>query len=40
MIENIENGKAYNKLLELVQNQNGDFSYIVPPCDKYSAAPR
>ena len=28
MIENIENGKAYNKLLELVQNQNGDISYI------------
>lgn len=28
MIENIKNGKAYNKLLELVQNQNGDISYI------------
>ena len=28
MIENIKNGKAYNKLLELVANQNGDISYI------------
>lgn len=28
MIENIKNGKAYNKLLELVTNQNGDISYI------------
>ena len=28
MIENVKNGKAYNKLLELVQNQNGDISYI------------
>ena len=28
MIENIKNGKAYNKFLELVQNQNGDISYI------------
>lgn len=28
MIGNIENGKAYNKFLELVQNQNGDISYI------------
>ena len=28
MIENIENGKAYNKFLELVENQNGDISYI------------
>ena len=28
MIENIENGKAYNKFLELVKNQNGDISYI------------
>ena len=28
MIENIKNGKAYNKFLELVKNQNGDISYI------------
>jgi len=28
MIENIKNGKAYNKFLELIQNQNGDISYI------------
>ena len=28
MIENIKNGKAYNKFLELVQNQNGDISFI------------
>lgn len=28
MIGNIKNGKAYNKFLELVQNQNGDISYI------------
>lgn len=28
MIENIQNGKAYNKFLEMVKNQNGDISYI------------
>lgn len=28
MIENIYNGKAYNKFLELVKNQGGDISYI------------
>ncbi len=28
IIENIKNGKAYSKLLELVKNQGGDFSYI------------
>lgn len=28
MLENIENGKAYNKFLELIENQNGDKSYI------------
>lgn len=28
MLLNIENGKAYNKFLELVKNQNGDISYI------------
>ena len=28
MIENIQNGKAYNKFLEMVKNQNGDITYI------------
>ena len=28
MIENIENKKAYNKFIELIQNQGGDISYI------------
>ena len=28
MIENIQNGKAYNKFLEMVKNQNGDISYL------------
>lgn len=28
MLENINNGKAYNKFLELVKNQGGDISYI------------
>lgn len=28
MIENIEDGKAYNKFVELVQNQEGDIAYI------------
>lgn len=28
IIENIKNGKAYSKLLELVENQGGDISYI------------
>lgn len=37
MIENIKNGKAYNKLLELVQNQNGDISYIENP-EKFDKA--
>ena len=27
-MENIQNGKAYNKLIELVKNQGGDISYI------------
>ena len=31
ILENIKNGKAYNKLLELVKNQNGDISYIENP---------
>lgn len=28
MLENIENGKAYDKFIELVKNQGGDVSYI------------
>lgn len=28
ILKNIKNGKAYNKFLELVQNQNGDIEYI------------
>ena len=28
IIENIENGKAYNKFVELVQNQGGNIEYI------------
>ena len=28
MLENIENGSAYNKLKEMVQNQGGDISYL------------
>lgn len=28
ILENINNGKAYEKLLQLVQNQGGDISYI------------
>ncbi len=28
ILQNIENGKAYNKFLELVQNQGGDIEYI------------
>ena len=28
ILENINNGKAYNKFLELVQNQNGNIEYI------------
>ena len=28
MLENIKNGKAYEKFLELVENQGGDISYI------------
>jgi len=37
MIENIKNGKAYNKFLELIQNQNGDISYIENP-EKFEKA--
>ena len=28
MIENINNGKAFNKFVEMVQNQGGDISYL------------
>ena len=28
LLENIKNGKAYNKFIELVQNQGGDISYV------------
>ena len=28
MLQNIENGSAYNKVVEMVQNQGGDISYI------------
>ena len=28
MLENIENGKAYQKFLQLIENQGGDISYI------------
>ncbi len=28
LLRNIQNGKAYNKFIELVQNQGGDISYI------------
>lgn len=28
LLENIQNGKAYQKFLQLVQNQGGDISYI------------
>lgn len=28
MLENIANGKAYNKLVEMVKNQEGDISYL------------
>ena len=28
LLENIENGKAYNKFIELVQNQGGDIEYV------------
>ncbi len=31
ILENISNGKAYNKFLELVGNQGGDISYIENP---------
>lgn len=37
VLENIENGKAYNKFLELVQNQGGDIEYI-KNTDKFEKA--
>ena len=37
ILENIANGKAYNKFLELVENQGGDISYIRNP-EKFEKA--
>lgn len=37
MLENIENGKAYNKFIELVENQGGDIEYI-ENTDKFRCA--
>ena len=37
IVENIKNGKAYNKFLELVQNQDGDIEYI-KNTDKFEKA--
>ena len=37
IMENILNGKAYNKFLELIKNQNGDISYIENP-EKFEKA--
>ncbi len=37
IMENINNGKAYNKFLELIQSQGGDISYIENP-DKFKKA--
>ena len=37
MLENINNGKAYSKFLELVKKQNGDISYIENP-EKFEKA--
>ena len=37
ILENLQNGKAYKKFLELVQNQGGDISYI-ENTDKFEKA--
>ncbi len=37
ILENIKTGEAYNKFLELVQNQGGDIEYIKNP-DKFEKA--
>ena len=37
ILENIKNGKAYKKFIELVENQNGDISYIENP-EKFEKA--
>lgn len=37
ILQNIQNGKAYKKFLELVENQSGDISYIENP-DKLAKA--
>ena len=38
LLENIKNGKAYDKFVELVQNQGGDISYI-EDVNKFEKAP-
>lgn len=37
ILENIKNGKAYKKFIELIQNQNGDITYIENP-EKFKKA--
>ena len=37
MLENIQNGKAFNKLKQMVQNQGGDISYL-ENTDKFEKA--
>lgn len=37
MLENIQNGKAFNKLKQMVQNQGGDISYL-EDTDKFEKA--
>ena len=37
ILENIKNGKAYNKFLELIQNQNGNIEYV-KNTDKFEKA--
>ena len=38
LLENIKNGKAYNKFIELVQNQGGDIEYV-KDTSKFEKAP-
>ena len=38
LLENIKNGKAYDKFIELVKNQGGDISYI-EDTEKFEKAP-
>lgn len=35
VIENLENGKAYEKFLEIIKNQNGDISILPKATNKY-----